>query len=412
MNTGHDLDLELATWFDERAQTTPPAGLLSRTLARVETVRQRPGLLTRGSSAGRAVPFGRFPLLVPVGVVLMLLVAIEMAMVGSQFVTPPVTKVWTTTGVWQQSVRVAFRAQLDPGHQAASFKWRAGTYSRYTGSGWDWGDVERRPLSANQPLDIFSAEGDQPTTAGRSRVEITIAPDAFRDPTILGPNMLEVVDLPTTAFLAGADGWFTTLETTDQVGTYKVSALIPVPPGAPGGLTEARLRAARTDYSTGLLATYTALPSGAMGPNATALLEAVRAEVPAGLDAGNPYDLARTMETYLRDAAHFTYAEDVRTARDQDCAGLSTVECFATIRQGYCEYYASTMVVLLRASGVPARIVYGFLPGLRDAAGTELIGTSNAHWWVEVYFPGIGWSEFDPTGGARGQPLSLPPGSS
>jgi hypothetical protein len=94
-----------------------------------------------------------------------------------------------------------------------------------------------------------------------------------------------------------------------------------------------------------------------------------------------------------------------------DCGGnVSSVECFALMRAGYCEYYASTMTVLLRASGIPARVAYGFLPGTRDDSNVETITAAGAHWWVEVYFPGTGWVEFDPTGQV-GQPQPIPSGS-
>src|SRR6185503_271473 len=152
-------------------------------------------------------------------------------------------------------------------------------------------------------------------------------------------------------------------------------------------------------YSRELLARFTALPERAMGPVSEQLLRDIRAAVPSGQDPTNPYDLARTMETYIRDPAHFAYAVDVREAAAKQCNGVSTVECFATIRQGYCEYSASTMAVLLRASGIPARVAYGFLPGARDRLGNEVVTVARAHWWVEVFFPGVGWFDFDPDGG-------------
>ena len=80
-----------------------------------------------------------------------------------------------------------------------------------------------------------------------------------------------------------------------------------------------------------------------------------------------------------------------------DCASLSTVECFATYKHGFCEQYAATMAVLLRDLDIPTRIVEGFLPGTRTGA-TEVIRDTDAHTWVEVYFAGYGWIPFDPTG--------------
>ncbi|HET9615236.1 MAG TPA: transglutaminase domain-containing protein, partial [Candidatus Limnocylindrales bacterium] len=81
-------------------------------------------------------------------------------------------------------------------------------------------------------------------------------------------------------------------------------------------------------------------------------------------------------------------------------------------RTGYCEHYASTMAILLRAADIPSRLVEGFLPGTLDVAtGKELIRTGGAHAWVEVYFPGYGWQMFDPTGGNVSQATALPEGS-
>ena len=69
------------------------------------------------------------------------------------------------------------------------------------------------------------------------------------------------------------------------------------------------------------------------------------------------------------------------------------------------------MAVLLRDMGVPTRIVEGFLPGAVDRnSGNETIQFSSAHAWVEVYFPGIGWYMFDPTGGNLSQVEPLPSG--
>jgi hypothetical protein len=117
------------------------------------------------------------------------------------------------------------------------------------------------------------------------------------------------------------------------------------------------------------------------------------------------------MQDWLRDSSHFTYQANVVNERNAQCGGVSTVECFAIIKVGYCDYYASTMAVMLRAAGVPARVAYGFLPARRDIDGLEEVSATLAHYWVEVYFPGIGWIEFDPTGGGVGAPQAIPSGS-
>ncbi len=319
----------------------------------------------------------------------------------------------TTSGVWEPSDATAFRAQIQITEER-QFKWRAGTYSEYTLSGWDWGVEQREPTAARDILLRNALDGDAPTPVGRRPIEFRVTLDAFRARSILAPNMVQWVDQPTEAISVGADGWFTSAESTNSASTYIVSAQIPVFEDVQGGTTEARLRAAGTDYeSAELEAMYTALPAGAVGPEGQKLLAAIRAAVPADRDPDNPYDLARTMETYLRNPANFRYEEDVRDLRRAQCADVSTAECFAIIKRGYCEYYATTMAVLLREAGIPTRIAYGFLPGDRGADGVETVKASVAHWWVEVYFAGeiSNWVEFDPTGGDVGQPQPIPSGS-
>jgi hypothetical protein len=81
------------------------------------------------------------------------------------------------------------------------------------------------------------------------------------------------------------------------------------------------------------------------------------------------------------------------------------------LRQGFCNYYASSEVILLRSLGIPARLAVGYAEGERQPrSNTYLVRQRDAHAWPEVYFPGIGWIEFEPT--ASQDPLSRPPGES
>jgi transglutaminase-like putative cysteine protease len=114
------------------------------------------------------------------------------------------------------------------------------------------------------------------------------------------------------------------------------------------------------------------------------------------------------MVDYLQSSTNFTYDTDVRNL---PCTGMSTVECFARYKHGYCQYYATTMAILLRERGIPARLVAGFLPGVRDGRLNETVRFSAAHTWVEVFFPDYGWIEFDPTGGGVAASEPLPTGA-
>jgi len=69
-------------------------------------------------------------------------------------------------------------------------------------------------------------------------------------------------------------------------------------------------------------------------------------------------------------------------------------------KQGHCEYFASSMAVMLRTLHIPARVVNGFRSDeFNDVTGNYVVRAKNAHSWVEAYFPGYGWTTFDPTPG-------------
>jgi transglutaminase-like putative cysteine protease len=108
------------------------------------------------------------------------------------------------------------------------------------------------------------------------------------------------------------------------------------------------------------------------------------------------YEKALAIQRWLRS---FQYTLELpATARE------ATLEHFLFQRRaGHCEYFSTAMVVLLRAAGVEARNVNGFLGGEWNQFGGYLAVTQNqAHSWVEVWFPGYGWVTFDPTPGGAG----------
>ena len=107
-----------------------------------------------------------------------------------------------------------------------------------------------------------------------------------------------------------------------------------------------------------------------------------------------PYDRARAIESYLRT---FPYTLDV----PRPPVGRDVVDYFLfDLKKGYCDYYASSMVVLARAAGIPARLVIGYANGTYNLNSKRFVVTeADAHSWVEVYFPGIGWVTFEPTSG-------------
>jgi len=71
-----------------------------------------------------------------------------------------------------------------------------------------------------------------------------------------------------------------------------------------------------------------------------------------------------------------------------------------TSRKGYCDLFASSMAMLCRYAGIPSRVVTGFAPGTRNQKDVFDVRARDKHAWVEVYFPNIGWWDFDPTANA------------
>jgi transglutaminase-like putative cysteine protease len=117
--------------------------------------------------------------------------------------------------------------------------------------------------------------------------------------------------------------------------------------------------------------------------------------------ARNRYDAAKAIETELQ--TRYGYSLQMKASGPDPLADF-----LFNIRRGHCEYFSTAMAVLLRTHGIAARVVNGFLPGeYNAAAGAFTVRQSDAHSWVEVYFPGSdSWVTFDPTPSAgRAEPV-------
>jgi transglutaminase-like putative cysteine protease len=116
--------------------------------------------------------------------------------------------------------------------------------------------------------------------------------------------------------------------------------------------------------------------------------------------ADTPYEAAVLLETWFRQAGGFTYDEQP----PPPFGGMPPLVDFVlSTKRGYCQHYAGAMALMLRLLGVPSRVAVGFTSGTYDADDNEwTVKNTNAHAWVEVWFPRYGWIPFDPTPG-RGQ---------
>lgn len=99
----------------------------------------------------------------------------------------------------------------------------------------------------------------------------------------------------------------------------------------------------------------------------------------------------------------FTYSEQTAQGGSED----ALVDFLFNGKTGYCEQFASSMAVMLRAISIPSRVVIGFTSGY-ESGDTRVITTQDAHAWVEVFFPGLGWTAFDPTPLVNGRGITPP----
>ena len=158
---------------------------------------------------------------------------------------------------------------------------------------------------------------------------------------------------------------------------YEGKSLVPATPAS-------ELRNASSDYPPAIQVVYLQLPE--LDPRVRALAEKTASS------AKSEYDKAVNVQNYL--ISHYAYTLNLTGSPSKDPLAQFLFERKA----GNCEYFASAMTVMLRAVGIPARYVTGFLPGeYNDVGGDYIVRQSDAHAWVEVFFPDYGWITFDPT---------------
>jgi protein-glutamine gamma-glutamyltransferase len=163
-------------------------------------------------------------------------------------------------------------------------------------------------------------------------------------------------------------------------------------------LPEARpvkARTAGTEYPEEIRKFYLQLPEK-LDPRILQLAQKITAT------ADNPFDKSVVLESYLRRNFGYTLKLAGKPGADPLAQFL-----FVT-KAGHCEYFASAMAVMLRTLDIPSREVNGFLPGeFNDLGGDYIVRASDAHSWVEAYFPGSGWIAFDPTPPSNGSETGI-----
>lgn len=265
--------------------------------------------------------------------------------------------------------------------------WRGQTYSRFDGRLW-YADPQQGEQRSPSDIAVGPAAGDVPEPAG---VEV----DEFIQTYYLSvdhPNAVFAAYRPTRVLIESSvwlrpdgairsdrvltDGTVYTVVsararvTTDALRRQgDLAALMPVDP-------------------VGMQADYLAVP-----PSTTERTRALAAQLAAG--SPSTYDTIRRMEAWI--AANVQYDLDAPVPPP----GTDAVdELLFGSQRGFCEQIASSLAIMLRTIGVPTRVATGYVPGVRDRiTGVWEVRASDAHAWVEVWFPATGWQAFDPTAG-------------
>jgi hypothetical protein len=283
-------------------------------------------------------------------------------------------------GEIQQSASVVMHIRID-GDDRGSFdlKWRGVTLSQFDGRSWS-NNREEHPLSPR--LDgLFVLP---PRAGGRSSSARPIHYRVVMEP--VGMNVFFLASTPESlegnyGHVAVDDGGGVfNLDPERPVNRYQATSDVAQTPAS-------SLRSAGQAYPPDVLSSYLGLP--ALDSRIPELAKQITAS------ADNEYDRAAALETYLR--THFGYSLQLSRTVPHDPLANFLFER----KQGHCEYFASSMAVMLRTLGIPSRVVNGFRTGeFNDLTSQYVVRASNAHSWVEAYFPGHGWVAFDPTPGA------------
>jgi len=284
---------------------------------------------------------------------------------------------------------VIFTVQAPSPKEVPRYYWRVRIYDQYEKDKWNGSSPNSRDFSPTQATltlpDLSGVNAAEYTFKSNQPLVFTLFtppnPIWFSRPGKL--IFVRVSDISLDPLMFRADPAIRAGE------TYQVQSLDFSP-------TEKQLREASTDYPAWVAERYLQLPA-----NLSARVLELAQELTR--NAATPYDKAKAVTDYLRN--EISYSKTMPEAP----FGRNTLEWFLLdYKQGYCNYYATAEVILLRAIGIPARLAVGFAQGDWNVGQPDLwsVRIKDAHAWPEVYFPNIGWVQFEPT---ASQPLLYRP---
>lgn len=257
------------------------------------------------------------------------------------------------------------------------YYWRGAVYDTYDNGQWFNTLYENTPFDPDSEL--------LPVALGAARYEdiFDIYLTTYAQ-TLFSPSQPIWVSLPSqTKSASNPDGTidlsgFETNRPLAPQTAYRVQSSI-------SNSTISQLRQAGTDYPDWVVERYLDLPE-----TITARTRQLAEDITSGID--NPYDKVIAVTNYLRN--NMEYQETIaEIPRDEEPIDWFLFET----QTGFCNYYATAEVVLLRSIGIPARWAVGYAQGEALDDNQYAVRQRDAHSWPEVYFPSFGWVEFEPT---------------
>jgi transglutaminase-like putative cysteine protease len=256
--------------------------------------------------------------------------------------------------------------------------WVGETFDRWDGQNWSSTLGRPEPLPGGSPFTVPGAPStfSQPTVTDIQTFYI----DSFTADLAFHADQADQVWFPSSYLLAGRDGSIVSPVAVGQGAIYTVESNVAQP-------TPAQLTATGSDlhFPSDLLQTYTSLPHSY--PQVSRLVTSLTA------GSSGEYRDVETLINWI--GAHTRYSTDIPPLPP----GTDAVDNFLfKSRVGYCEQISTALAVMLRTLGIPAREAVGYVPGpYNPVTDVYEVEADDAHAWVQVWFPGFGWVDFDPT---------------
>jgi transglutaminase-like putative cysteine protease len=294
---------------------------------------------------------------------------------------------------WTPGTGVAFTAVIEEGQLRDNYWWgKADDRYDYRNDAWVTTGDRTGEVEANDQL----WPGSDAAAGGSHRAQVSLVVgdsparrNLFRLPDV---NEIDTHDVIVRYTDGGGVSDMEFTETLREGDTVTFVSFVRDYSEGSRTLTANDLRAAGTEYPPWVRDRYLQGRGNPdiVGPRTQAMADRIRSS------ETTPYDQALAVQNELR-------AMEYVVSLGADCEPFEAFpECLLTIRKGFCQQYATTMVMVMRAMDVPARFVTGYLPGDRDEDGVWTVEQQALHNWAEVYFPDIGWVRFDPTPGTVG----------